>query len=109
MTLALSDSPGHETAGDPGPDRRGRALRDLRISVTDRCNCRCTYCMPRDEFGSDHSFLPRQALLDFDEITRVATTFVGMGVRKIRLTGGEPLTRRHLRTHRPARGHQNRS
>ncbi|HEV7975705.1 GTP 3',8-cyclase MoaA [Amycolatopsis sp.] len=96
MTLALPDSPAHESAGDPGPDRRGRALRDLRISVTDRCNFRCTYCMPRDEFGPDHAFLSRRALLDFDEITRVATTFVGMGVRKIRLTGGEPLARRGI-------------
>jgi cyclic pyranopterin phosphate synthase len=96
MTLALPDSPGHDSAGDAGPDRRGRALRDLRISVTDRCNFRCTYCMPRDEFGPGHDFLPRRALLDFDEITRVATTFVGMGVRKIRLTGGEPLARRGI-------------
>jgi cyclic pyranopterin phosphate synthase len=85
MTLAL-----------PAIDRRGRTLRDLRISVTDRCNFRCTYCMPRQEFGPEHSFLPRRELLDFDEITRVAAAFVEMGVRKIRLTGGEPLVRAGL-------------
>ena len=77
-------------------DRRGRELRDLRISVTDRCNFRCTYCMPRERFGPDHAFLPRQDLLDRDEIARVAALFVGLGVRKIRLTGGEPLLRRDI-------------
>ncbi len=77
-------------------DLRGRELRDLRISVTDRCNFRCTYCMPREKFGPDHSFLPRRDLLNFDEITRSAAIFVGLGVRKIRLTGGEPLVRRGI-------------
>ncbi|MDT7640507.1 MAG: 3,8-cyclase [Pseudonocardiales bacterium] len=93
MSLALSASPSREGPSDPGPDRLGRPLRDLRISVTDQCNFRCTYCMPRDEFGPDHAFLSRPALLDFTEIARVAATFVGMGVGKIRLTGGEPLAR----------------
>jgi cyclic pyranopterin phosphate synthase len=71
-------------------------LHDLRISVTDRCNFRCIYCMPKDVFGHDYSFLPHGDLLTFEEITRVARTFVDLGVRKIRLTGGEPLLRRHL-------------
>jgi cyclic pyranopterin phosphate synthase len=84
-------------AGQPEPiDRLGRPLRDLRISVTDRCNFRCGYCMPRDVFGSDHPFLPQSQLLSFEEITRTAHIFMGLGVRKLRLTGGEPLLRRHL-------------
>src|SRR5580692_7778217 len=74
----------------------GRPLRDLRISVTDRCNFRCTYCMPKEVFGHDYRFLDRKELLDFDEITRVARSAVALGVRKIRLTGGEPLIRRDL-------------
>ena len=73
-----------------------RPLRDLRISVTDRCNFRCTYCMPRDIFGVDYPFLAREALLTFEEIARLATLFVALGVRKIRLTGGEPLLRVNL-------------
>ena len=77
-------------------DRLGRPLHDLRISVTDRCNFRCGYCMPRDVFGSDHAFLPQPHLLSFEEITRTARIFLGLGVRKLRLTGGEPLLRRHL-------------
>jgi cyclic pyranopterin phosphate synthase len=77
-------------------DTRGRPLRDLRISVTDRCNFRCTYCMPREVFGPDHPFLPHHEILSFEEITRVARELVGLGVRKIRLTGGEPLLRRDL-------------
>jgi cyclic pyranopterin phosphate synthase len=76
-------------------DRRGRALTDLRISVTDRCNFRCGYCMPRDKTES-RSFLPRSEILDFEEITRVARLFVAGGVRKLRLTGGEPLLRKEL-------------
>src|SRR5688572_22677423 len=75
-------------------DTRGRPLRDLRISVTDRCNFRCVYCMPREVFGADHPFLPHSAILTFEEIARVARLFVGLGVRKLRLTGGEPLVRR---------------
>ncbi len=77
-------------------DVRGRPLHDLRISVTDRCNFRCIYCMPKDVFGHDYPFLPHADLLTFEEITRIARVFVGLGVRKIRLTGGEPLLRRHL-------------
>jgi cyclic pyranopterin phosphate synthase len=77
-------------------DRRGRPLRDLRISVTDRCNFRCTYCMPKDVFGRDYEFLPHQDLLSFEEITRLARLFTGLGLEKIRITGGEPLLRRHI-------------
>jgi cyclic pyranopterin phosphate synthase len=77
-------------------DTRGRALADLRISVTDRCNFRCVYCMPKDVFGRDYPFLAHDQLLSFEEIERVARAFVGLGVRKIRLTGGEPLMRRNL-------------
>ena len=80
----------------PVPDMRGRILRDLRISVTDRCNFRCSYCMPREAFGPDHAFLPHADLLSFEEIARLAGVFVARGVRKLRLTGGEPLMRRHL-------------
>jgi cyclic pyranopterin phosphate synthase len=78
------------------PDRFGRPLRDLRISVTDRCNFRCTYCMPREVFGADFQFLPRSELLTFEEITRLTRLFIAAGVEKIRLTGGEPLLRRNL-------------
>lgn len=80
----------------PPVDSYGRALRDLRISVTDRCNFRCTYCMPREIFGADHAFLDRKELLTFEEITRVAGLFIACGVEKIRLTGGEPLLRRDI-------------
>ncbi len=77
-------------------DGLDRPLRDLRISVTDRCNFRCTYCMPKEVFGRDFRFLPAAALLRFEEIERVARIFVAQGVEKIRLTGGEPLVRRNL-------------
>ena len=77
-------------------DTLGRRLRDLRVSVTDRCNFRCRYCMPREIFGADYQFLPRQDLLTFEEITRLAGIFTGIGVRKVRLTGGEPLLRHDL-------------
>ena len=77
-------------------DTFGRPLRDLRISVTDRCNFRCVYCMPREIFGRDYPFLQRDELLTFEEIYRLARIFVGYGVQKIRLTGGEPLARRDL-------------
>lgn len=77
-------------------DRRGRALRDLRVSVTDRCNFRCEYCMPRDAFGRDHRFLPKHRLLRFEEIETVVRAFARLGVRKVRLTGGEPLLRHNL-------------
>jgi cyclic pyranopterin phosphate synthase len=77
-------------------DTLGRPLRDLRISVTDRCNFRCVYCMPKEVFGRDHTFLERRELLTFEEIERLARIFVTHGVEKIRITGGEPLVRRHL-------------
>jgi cyclic pyranopterin phosphate synthase len=77
-------------------DRLGRPVRDLRISVTDRCNFRCVYCMPKDVYGRDYAFLPRSELLTFEEIERVARAFVSLGVEKIRITGGEPLVRREL-------------
>jgi GTP 3',8-cyclase len=79
-------------------DTLGRQLRDLRISVTDRCNFRCTYCMPKEVFGAAFQFLPRAELLTFEEITRLARLFATLGVRKLRLTGGEPLLRRDLDT-----------
>ncbi|MGA1325522.1 MAG: GTP 3',8-cyclase MoaA [Rubrivivax sp.] len=79
-------------------DRLGRPLRDLRISVTDRCNFRCSYCMPKEVFDRDYRFLPQTSLLTFEEITRVSRLFVAHGVRKLRLTGGEPLLRKHLET-----------
>jgi cyclic pyranopterin phosphate synthase len=79
-------------------DTLGRPMRDLRISVTDRCNFRCVYCMPKEVFGRDHAFLPRAEILDFEEIERVVRAAVGLGVRKVRLTGGEPLVRRNLET-----------
>ena len=79
-----------------GGDRRGRPMRDLRISITDRCNFRCTYCMPKTVFGRDYPFLPRDELLSFEEIARIARIFVAQGVSKIRLTGGEPLLRRNI-------------
>jgi cyclic pyranopterin phosphate synthase len=77
-------------------DALGRPLRDLRISVTDRCNFRCSYCMPKEMFGKDYKFLPSASLLSFEEITRLTRLFVAHGVQKIRLTGGEPLLRRNL-------------
>ena len=99
--------PGSYLSGDPNGDRhakltvqdtRGRRLRDLRISVTDRCNFRCVYCMPKELFGSDHAFLDRTALLSFEEITRLVRLFAEHGVEKLRLTGGEPLVRKGLET-----------
>jgi len=87
----------HPSSPVPAPtDRLQRPLRDLRISVTDRCNFRCTYCMPREVFGPGYEFLHRSGLLTFEEITRLAVVFVQLGTRKIRLTGGEPLLRRNL-------------
>ena len=86
-----------EFDGRPGvTDRLGRALRDLRISVTDRCNFRCPYCMPAEVFGRDFAFLPRAEVLTFEEIARLAGIFVRLGVGKLRITGGEPLVRRDL-------------
>ncbi len=77
-------------------DTRGRPLRDLRISVTDRCNFRCNYCMPKEVFDKDYTYLPHSQLLSFEEITRLAKLFIAHGVQKIRLTGGEPLLRKNL-------------
>ena len=77
-------------------DQLGRPLRDLRISVTDRCNFRCSYCMPKEVFDKDYPYLPHSALLSFEEITRLARQFVAHGVQKIRLTGGEPLLRKNI-------------
>ncbi len=77
-------------------DRLGRPLRDLRLSVTDRCNLRCTYCMPREVFGPDFAFLPKSELLSFEELERLTRLFVTAGVQKLRLTGGEPLLRKGL-------------
>ena len=77
-------------------DRLGRSLRDLRISVTDRCNFRCRYCMPRERFGENHTFLPRRAYLSFEEIEKVVTACRPLGLEKVRITGGEPLLRPDL-------------
>lgn len=82
--------------GEALRDARGRAVRDLRISVTDRCNFRCVYCMPKTVFGRDYPFLPRADLLSFEEIERIARAFVAQGMEKIRITGGEPLLRHDL-------------
>ncbi|MEQ1861743.1 MAG: radical SAM protein, partial [Chthoniobacteraceae bacterium] len=81
----------------PAPlDQLRRPLHDLRVSVTDRCNFRCTYCMPKEVFGRDYEFLPRAEILSFEEIARVVRCFVALGVEKVRLTGGEPLLRKNL-------------
>ena len=79
-------------------DTLNRPLRDLRISITDRCNFRCVYCMPKETFGSDFKFLRHEQILTYEEIARLARIFVSFGVKKIRLTGGEPLVRRMRRT-----------
>jgi GTP 3',8-cyclase len=91
----------HVPADAPAPagllsDTLGRPLRDLRISVTDRCNFRCSYCMPKEVFDKQYQFLPHSSLLSFEEITRLSTVFVAHGVRKLRLTGGEPLLRKNI-------------
>jgi cyclic pyranopterin phosphate synthase len=77
-------------------DSLSRPLRDLRLSVTDRCNFRCGYCMPKEVFGRGYDFLPKESVLTFEEYARLARVFVLLGVEKIRLTGGEPLLRRNL-------------
>src|SRR5512143_609539 len=89
-------APGAEAATGPLADLLGRRMHDLRISVTDRCNFRCVYCMPKDVFGRDYPFLPHDELLTFEEITRLARLFKAHGVNKIRLTGGEPLLRKNV-------------
>src|SRR5680860_1822475 len=85
-----------EAPGGLLSDTLARPLRDLRISVTDHCNFRCVYCMPKEVFGRDFQFLEREELLTFEEIARLARVFVACGVRKIRITGGEPLVRRNI-------------
>lgn len=95
-TQAEQSLTGPRDIGAPVQDQRGRPLRDLRISVTDRCNFRCTYCMPREVFDGNYKFMPHSALLSFEEITRVAGIAAQLGVQKIRLTGGEPLLRKNI-------------
>jgi cyclic pyranopterin phosphate synthase len=96
MGAPARDAPG--AGEEPGPprDALGRGLHDLRISVTDRCTFRCVYCMPKEVFGKDFAFLPKDQVLTFEEIERAARIFVGLGVEKLRITGGEPLIRRDL-------------
>jgi cyclic pyranopterin phosphate synthase len=89
-------APARPWTGGALVDALGRQVHDLRISVTDRCNFRCVYCMPRKVFDADYEFLPHSALLSFEEIARLARVFTGLGVKKLRLTGGEPLVRRDL-------------
>ncbi|GAB4408511.1 MAG: GTP 3',8-cyclase MoaA [Anaerolineae bacterium] len=86
----------HSESSVPLLDRLGRPFRDLRISVTDRCNFRCAYCMPEQVYGEHYRFLPKGDLLTFEEIVRVARLMIGLGARKIRLTGGEPLVRQQI-------------
>jgi cyclic pyranopterin phosphate synthase len=95
-SVATPPPPAAAPTAAPLQDGWGRAIRSLRISVTDRCNFRCVYCMPQEIFGRDYEFLPRAQLLDYEEIERLARAFVANGVRKIRITGGEPLVRRHV-------------
>ena len=96
LTALTAQVPPHSWRGGLLSDQRNRPLHDLRISVTDRCNFRCNYCMPKEVFNKDYRYLPHGDLLNFEEITRLAKVFVGLGVRKIRLTGGEPLLRKNL-------------
>jgi cyclic pyranopterin phosphate synthase len=100
MSVRLPDQPPFDSTPESARqaiiDQRGRPLRDLRISVTDRCNFRCSYCMPRSEFGPGFKFLPAAEILSFEEIARLSRAFVSLGVRKLRITGGEPLLRRGL-------------
>ena len=91
VPAALAETPSGQLA-----DTLARPLHDLRISVTDRCNFRCSYCMPKEVFGNDYRYLPQASLLSFEEITRLARQFVAHGVRKLRLTGGEPLLRKNI-------------
>src|SRR6478672_6791934 len=97
MSAPDSTLRGSEAAPEPVlRDAAGRPLRDLRLSVTDRCNFRCVYCMPKEVFGNDYAFLERKELLTFEEIARLARIFHRLGIQKIRLTGGEPLVRRNI-------------
>ena len=94
---AFGAAPYFDAMGEP-LDTFKRPLHDLRVSVTDRCNFRCVYCMPKEVFGKEFQFLPRAEILSFEEIERLVRVFVGLGVRKVRLTGGEPLVRRNIET-----------
>src|SRR6184192_304422 len=96
IPISSGRTPAPAFAGGTLRDQRGRSMHDLRISVTDRCNFRCVYCMPKDVFGRDYPFLPHAELLTFEEIVRLARIHVELGVRKIRLTGGEPLLRKNI-------------
>ncbi len=99
MNTDRNTAPLHFTGARPPAallDRRQRPLRDLRLSVTDRCNFRCRYCMPREVFGADYPFLKRAELLDFEEIERLVRAFVPLGIEKLRITGGEPMVRKAL-------------
>src|SRR5882672_2366262 len=95
-SIRLPAASGIEAPSGRVVDRLDRPLRDLRISVTDRCNFRCSYCMPREVFDKNYQFLPHSSLLSFEEIERVARLFASHGVHKLRLTGGEPLLRKDL-------------
>src|SRR2546421_12891786 len=88
--------PGAGISSEALLDKLGRPVRDLRISVTDRCNFRCVYCMPKEGFGPGYQFLKMKSLLSYEEMERLARIFAGLGVTKLRLTGGEPLVRRHI-------------
>src|SRR5207237_1173751 len=94
--MAISSVPLAQHFSAPVLDTLRRPLRYLRLSVTDRCNFRCTYCMPKEVFGPEHAFLPKSEILTFEELARVTRIFVGMGVEKVLVTGGEPLLRRKL-------------
>src|SRR3989441_12410806 len=96
IPISSGRSPAPAFEGGTLRDSLKRPMHDLRISVTDRCNFRCVYCMPREVFDANYTFLPHSAILSFEEIARLARIFVGLGVEKIRLTGGEPLVRRDL-------------
>src|SRR5204863_64505 len=93
IPISSGRTPAPAFAGGTLRDTLGRSMHDLRISVTDRCNFRCVYCMPREVFDANYTFLPHSAILSFEEIARLARIFVGLGVEKIRQTGGEPLVR----------------
>src|SRR4051794_4435524 len=94
--MAAMDAP-RSVDGRPGPTHTpGRGMPDPRLSVTHRCHFRCTYCMPKEIFGKDYAFLPRDQVLSFEEIERTSRAFVSLGVEKLRITGGEPLVRRDL-------------
>src|SRR5687767_2579367 len=103
IPIRAGRSPAPRFEGAAPRDALARPMHDLRISVTDRCNFRCVYCMPREVFDAGHEFLPHTAILTFEEIARLARVFVGLGVRKIRLTGGEPLVRKQLQDRKSTR------